>query len=506
MDILPIVTKEYFSFLIDTLIYLIERISTFENENFIIIETNNTKNSFIITNRISDIIKYLKINCSFYQIGIKNYVSDYLKHFSYYSTFSLLFLLNLMKKSQFLIAKWGEKKLILQLFEKLGLEILQIMKKMQIKLCDGCSVYKNFANNFHKSEDFHEEAELLQIIFEDFQKKSQKVLLIQVIYFSYSIEMRKSHIEKGYCLKFDENHTNIGLLNQYLELNIQNFNEEKYLKFEKCDLLLIETENVDFEKELSEHFPQPLDFIEKMHKKQLKLLITNGFLTDSITYTFFAENIMIIGNIKMKDLRNIGKIMDKKLIFFAKIAKNMFSSKDEKKTFEIKILLKPDNKKKYYFILKTNDSEFAFYNMFLRFSSEPKTRRIKHFIKCSIDKFQSLLKFKKCLIGGGAFELKIAHILKQKKNKKELNKKKEFIKEEIRIAIADIFEEMIERLFRNQGLDYAEIENKKHNLKKKENRFFEENGDFFDEYKAKKFCIENAFLYLKIFSKNSFLN
>ena len=126
-------------YLIDTLLYIFEKISSFENKTFLIIEDK-------ITNRTAEIIKTMNIQCEFYNILIKNFIADHLKHYSYYSTFSLLLFLNIIKKARLLTEKWGNKNQIGRYFQKTEKEILSLAKEMKLLLVFVSSFFKTKSN------------------------------------------------------------------------------------------------------------------------------------------------------------------------------------------------------------------------------------------------------------------------------------------------------------------------------------------------------------------------
>ena len=502
MDLLLFSYSKPFICLIDTLIYIFESIYSLKNKNFLIIETS--EDNYIITNRTRDVIKNLKINSSFYTIIIKNYVFDHLKSYSYYSTFSLLLFLKLVEKSHLLIKKWGNKQLIAKYFEKTNENIIVIIKEMKILLNEK-QIFQCFIKGFNNNEDFIEENRLIQDILSKFDEKYRNnKIIIKIIYYLSSKEMTGSYLEQGFALKFNQNHTNIDLIIEHYQTQLDQNQNYTFLKYDNDEFLLLQSENLSFETEIVESFINISNIIEAITENGIKIILTNGYLTDLLTFSFFSKKIMIIGNVKIKYLRNISQFLEKNMISLSEMRLNLqknYQKKSEllKNSFEIKISMNALEKLSYFFIIRKNISNIMFFNIFLPFVSEPKSRKTKNFIKSSIAKFRKLLKYKKYLIGGGAFELELVEFFKNRTITKNTTSESRFIKEQINEAVSDVFKELFEKMMRNEGFDYNEIEKKSIEIRKIGNPEI-----FYDEYKGKKFAINHAFFNLRIILKTSF--
>jgi len=473
--------------LIDTLLYIFEKIYSILNKKFLIIESNNPLNPSKITNRLEDIIKMLNIENTFYQTFIKNYVADHLKHYSYYSTFSLLLFLHLLKKASILIEKWKNKKEIAKYFEKVKKEILKITKEMKI-IVSQKQILKNAKKCLLEFEDYQNQKIIFENILKEIEENENgKNFKIKVTYiYNFQENHFSTGLEKAFRLKYDENHANTRLIEDFFD-SIKNS-----LIFQNENILLIETDNLNIESALR-FGSNPLDLITKLLKKKIGIVITNGILSDFITFSFFGNQIVILGNVKLKSLRSLSIFLETKVKSLSELDNDETLIKEKKNDCEVKILKGWENKN--YLIFKNPNSKSPYFNVILPYFSEPSARRMKYLLKTTIQKFRILTKFKKCLIGEGVFELKIAEFLKViKKNKKnELS----FIQQDVREAVSDVFEGIVIKLLENEGYDFKKI--KKYMEEKKELNF-----NFLDEYKCKKHCIKSAFYYVQIFMKSIF--
>lgn len=481
-------------YVVETLLHLLRKLSSFQNKTFIIIETNN---SSIITNKTLDLIKSLNINCAFYQIVIKNYVSDHMKCFSYYSTFSLFFFLSILKKSISLCRKWDNTRLVLRSFEKIKKEIFKQMKVLKINTNE--ETIKSF-NNFAGLSQMEDK---LRRIFLENKNDTNQNFGYKVVFFSNRQEISNlQQVAQGVSFKFDQDQTNLEQLQMSFVSTSKHMTKDKFLVLTINQIIVLETNYFDLETAIVNFCSDVSNFIEKLSINNIRLLITNSYLTDNIIDSFFSQNIMIFGNVKLKKMRNISKILNIPIILLPNLTNYDFSSKIN--IFEIKILSDPLNSSKYNFILKKNDTFQPFYLLFVPFISEPKARNIKHSIKTTIDKYKKLLKFKKMVIGGGVFELELAKSLRVNTIKTiNFNNSDifEFLKQEVRNEISEIFEETVATLYKNEGYNYEEIIKNLQLIENKEN-----SNIFYDEYKAKKFCIQNAFFNLKLVMQSAFLN
>ena len=471
-------------YLIDTLLYIFEKIYSIENKTFLIIEDK-------ITNRTGEIIKTMNIQCEFYNILIKNFIADHLKHYSYYSTFSLLFFLNLIKKARLLTEKWGNKNQIGRYLQKTEKETLSLAKAMKLNLNQNqiIEMLQQKLNIFAKYPNY-------KGFFEQFfQDKVKQKLKIQIT-FIYNYQKKKflPGIHEAFRLKYDQNNTNTKLLEDFFIKN------NSTTSFE--NILLLETGCLNLDDTIMNYYSNSMDFIKDLMKRNIKIVLTNGILTDSLLFTFFGNNIIILGNLKLKNIRYLSSLLNVNLKLLGEFQNDATNSDDNKQkmNIEVAVLNCPENKN--YLIITNKNSKFHCFHIILPYISEPSSRKQKHLIKTSIQEYQNLAKFKKALCGKGVFELRLAKSLRAHKRNKI--KEESLIKEDVRNAIADIFEDITLNFLNNEGYTYQEAQNyieRTNEIKGLQNL---ENLEILDEYKGKKYAIKSSFLYLKILMKSVF--
>lgn len=469
-------------YLIDPLLYIFEKIYSFENKTFLIIEDN-------ITNQTGEIIKTMNIQCEFYNILIKNFIADHLKHYSYYSTFSLLFFLNLIKKARFLTEKWGNKNQIGMYFQKIEKEILSFAKSMKLCLNQNqiIEMLKQKLNIF--ADDPNHEVFFEQV----FQGKIIQKLKIQITFiYNYQKKQFPTGIHATFRLKYDHNKTNPKLLEDFF-MN----NNNSSICFE--NVLLLETGCLNLDDTIIKYYSSYMDFIKDLVKKNIKIVVTNGILSDLLLFTVFGNNIIILGNIKLKNIRYLSLLLNINLKLLGEFQNYQTNSDyiNQKINVEVAVLNCPQQRN--YLIFINKNSNFNCFHIILPYISEPISRKQKHFIKTLIQKYQILAKFKKGLCGGGVFELRLAQFLRAHKRNKI--KEQLLIKEDVRNAIADIFEDIVLNLLNNEGYTFQETQNY---IKSTNEISGLQNLENLDEYKGKKYAIKSSFLYLKIFMKSVF--
>lgn len=476
--------------IIDCLLILLERIYSFGNSKFLIIEHHQKLDTYITTNVLSDIVKYLGIEGEFYSHIIKNYVGNHLKKYSYYSTFSLVLLLKTLKLGFSLKQKWGNKNII-RYFCKLGQEILKILKSLRKTIkedeinLESITSYISLSNLSFFNNEKNSLKEFILFFISSF-KDSEKC--IKIFPFSrYDSLLNLNTYEKGYSFNIDKNITNIKLLTQFYDEQIKKKNS---FLIKNTNFLLLESESLNFEDEILKYYNNLQDFIFDLSYAKIKVIMTNSILTNSLEFSFYGENVIVLGNMKKKKMHFISKILNRNAIFFVHFKEKEFIQQVMPMDIEIILINNPLYSEKLTFFLRNNHSELKIFSIFLQFLSEPNFHQKKHLIKTSIQKLQNLLKFRKCLPGCGSTEIKIAEALRKLINEKY---KDDFVYQDLKNDLSNLFEEIVDQLYANEGYFIDEINQQKKIFYNKDMPIL-----FYDDYKAKKFCIENSFYYFNL--------
>lgn len=467
---------------------------TFDNRTCAIL-IDESKNESILTNMIYEIFSKIKMKSFFHKL-LLSMIETHLLSFNYYTTFELLFFLNIAgcitnNKNNFK----SKEELIYNLEEcleiiKKGLKKFKIQKEnIHLLLKTNMQLFISTENIF-KRQIFQYLTQHENLITQNINFKILKV----------SRENDKK-TESGISIMIDKNNSNIINLCDYHKIGMH---------LNELNLILLECEDIEEILKNEETF--------HMHLKNQKfphlIIYTNALINNRLFDLFTSKNIFLIHNIKLKKIRTISKIFEIPVNYplnFLDLINKHPKNDQKKEGYECDEISKNrirfsliqkvsfKTKNSFYLILHAGQSSNDIKNVpilfFAHSVSEIEFRKFKNGLKSNLEKLKNILNFKKILIGGGRFEVNMANYLRKEMEKQKLRQNRFTLLIVLEI-LANSFDQIADQLLINEGLKFEEIENKK----KDEIPFF------YDEYKAKKLSVENAFLFLTLFVKIYFKN
>lgn len=471
---------------------------TYNNRASAIIIDEN-RNKTYLTNSIYEIFSKIKME-SFIHKFLLSMLETHLLSFNYYINFELLLFLNFAScitnnKNNYK----SKEELIYNLEECLEI-VKKGLKKLKRKKENMISFIKTNMSHFISSENI-----FLSHIFQYLIQHEH--LMTNNINFKILKTSREDDkkIEAGLSVMIDKNNSNVINLCDYYKIGM-NINELNLILFEYEDIEEIIKNEETFHSDLmKQKFPH-------------LLIMTNALLNNRLFDLFTSKNIFILHNIKLKKIRTISKMFDLPINYPPNFLKFINFGKDfltnapnnkskgaqegvSQKKVKFSLVQKASFKTKndFYLILQTSQSLKETKDLpilfFVHSISDIEFRKFKNGLKSNLEKLRNILKFKKILVGGGKFEYDIANYLRKKIVKQKYINDRFGLLLTIEI-LANSFEQIGETLLINEGLKFEEIEKKK-----KDERPF-----FYEEYKGKKFCVENVFLFLTLFVKIYFKN